>query len=476
MIPTIPNTKSTTDLRSPVGTMIQKGIALKWFRIVLLVALDILSLTLSWMVAEKLGTPTTPFWDLSVNPFPFTSVLGIMVSIIAACGLYSSGDNRRNYFGLFKAVILGNILFLLVAYSYNPKQVVSRSHFFIFLITGLVTTACAHLAIDRGTKVLRKKGVIRYPVFLIADSGQVEKAVSIISKEDRYNILGIYGASALDRHERAHTLAHLEKLGVTEAFVTWDAIKRRLFLSWHFQSSGITLRVIPIRDEPIFRGASLWVVGGVAALSFSPKILTGIDFRVKRVLDFFCTLILLLVASPLYLLIMGLIKLDSPGSIFYRQTRIGLHGRPFQAWKFRSMVTNADKLQKELETLNKNKDGILFKIDDDPRVTKVGRFLRKHSLDELPQVFNVLMGEMSLVGPRPLPVRDVEQFSEHHFIRHEVLPGITGLWQVSGRSDIDDFEHVLRLDLDYIENWSLWLDFKILFRTVGVVFKKSGAY
>ncbi|MBA3923852.1 MAG: sugar transferase, partial [Nostocaceae cyanobacterium] len=180
--------------------------------------------------------------------------------------------------------------------------------------------------------------------------------------------------------------------------------------------------------------------------------------------------------SPLYLCIALLIKLDSPGPIFYKQTRIGLHGHPFKVWKFRTMVMNADKLQKELEARNEMQDGVLFKMKDDPRITTLGKFLRRYSLDEIPQLFNVLFGEMSLVGPRPLPTRDVEKFSKHHFIRHEILPGITGLWQVSGRSDIIDFEKVIRLDVTYMENWSLSLDLQILLQTVRVILEKKGAY
>lgn len=140
------------------------------------------------------------------------------------------------------------------------------------------------------------------------------------------------------------------------------------------------------------------------------------------------------------------------------------------------MVANAEKLQQQLEANNEMKDGVLFKIKDDPRVTRVGKFLRQYSLDELPQVFNVFVGEMSLVGPRPLPLRDVEKFARRHYIRQDVLPGITGLWQVSGRSDIDNFEDVIKLDISYIENWSLWLDLKILAQTVQVVLGKTGAY
>jgi len=140
------------------------------------------------------------------------------------------------------------------------------------------------------------------------------------------------------------------------------------------------------------------------------------------------------------------------------------------------MVTDAEKVLASIEDKNEMKDGVFFKMKNDPRVTKVGRFLRKYSLDELPQLFNVLTGDMSLIGPRPLPMRDVEKFQTKHFIRQEVLPGITGLWQVSGRSDIDNFEDVMKLDMSYIENWSILLDLIIFVKTFKAILQKSGAY
>lgn len=218
------------------------------------------------------------------------------------------------------------------------------------------------------------------------------------------------------------------------------------------------------------------MIGEVPCLSIPAPIITGSDFWVKRVFDLCCSIIFLLILSPFYLAIALLIKLDSPGSVFFRQERIGLHCKKFKVWKFRTMVVNAEKLQAGLEAKNEIKDGVLFKLKHDPRITRIGKFLRRYSLDELPQLFNVLLGEMSLVGPRPLPVRDVERFQTPHFIRQEVLPGITGLWQVSGRSNIDNFEDAVKLDITYIENWSLWLDLTILLKTVGVVLQKTGAY
>ena len=441
-----------------------------------MIVLDALLLSLSWWASNSLGTPLVSHWRLEDNPLSFIPVSLLILLIIAAKGMYAAGESRRNYIGIVKAVALGNLLLLLTAFIYEPQQLISRSHFLIFFILSATSVCLSHYTIDVGLNLLRKKGFANYPVFLIADRIDKNRAIDLINTEKRYFIRGVEGAHALDRQNRERTFERLRRLGISEAFVTWGAINRRLFLTWHFQSRGITLRIIPEKGMPISPSATPWVLGGLPALSFDPSTLTGVDFQVKKIFDFACSLVILVLAAPIYLAIAIAIKLDDPGPVFYRQTRIGLHGQPFKAWKFRSMVTNADKLQKKLEARNKTKDGILFKIEDDPRITRVGKFLRKYSLDELPQIFNVLAGEMSLVGPRPLPVRDVEQFSEHHFIRHEVLPGITGLWQVSGRSDIDDFEHVLRLDLTYIENWSLWFDFSILLRTVGVVFKKSGAY
>ena len=184
----------------------------------------------------------------------------------------------------------------------------------------------------------------------------------------------------------------------------------------------------------------------------------------------------IIILAPLFIIIAIAIKLSSPGSVFFRQERIGLHGRVFQMWKFRTMIPNAAAMQAQLEAQNQTSDGIMFKIKRDPRIIPFGYFLRQTSLDELPQLFNVLLGQMSLVGPRPLPVRDVARMDSWHHIRHQVLPGITGLWQVSGRSDIEDFDHAARLDLYYIDNWSLNLDIDILIETVRIVLFSQGAY
>ena len=195
----------------------------------------------------------------------------------------------------------------------------------------------------------------------------------------------------------------------------------------------------------------------------------------KGVIDFFGSIALLLAASPLFLFAAIAVKVSSPGPILFRQRRAGLNGHPFMMLKFRTMVTNAEQLKQELAALNEM-SGPVFKVTNDPRVTRVGRFLRKWSIDELPQLWNVFRGEMSLVGPRPLPVDEVARFDDFaHRRRLSVKPGLTCLWQVSGRNNVSDFKEWVRLDLEYIDNWSLWLDIRILLRTIPAVFTGAGA-
>ena len=196
---------------------------------------------------------------------------------------------------------------------------------------------------------------------------------------------------------------------------------------------------------------------------------------IKHVMDLVGAFILLIVLSPLFLLIAIAIKLTSPGPVFFQQQRSGQNGAPFTLYKFRTMITNAEQLKHELAALNEM-SGPVFKVTNDPRITRIGKWLRRYSLDELPQLFNVLRGEMSLVGPRPLPVDEVKRFSDlAHRRRLSVKPGITCLWQISGRNQIKDFKDWVRLDLEYIDNWSLWLDLSILLRTIPAVFAATGA-
>jgi len=196
----------------------------------------------------------------------------------------------------------------------------------------------------------------------------------------------------------------------------------------------------------------------------------------KRIVDVLLSVVALVLLLPALVLIALSIKLDSKGPVLFRQLRTGHGGRPFWMYKFRTMVDRADCIKPELQHLNGSGDPRLFKIENDPRITRVGRLLRRSSLDELPQLVNVLAGEMSLVGPRPFFPEDMVHYAEQHFVRLSVLPGISGLWQVKGRSTILDFEEVVRLDREYIERWTMWLDLKIMLLTIPAVFRGRGAY
>lgn len=193
----------------------------------------------------------------------------------------------------------------------------------------------------------------------------------------------------------------------------------------------------------------------------------------KRAIDILLSLVALLIAAPLMLLIAAAVKLESKGPVFYISERIGKRGRVFPCFKFRTMVNNAEKMKKDLTALNE-RDGVLFKLKNDPRVTRLGRILRKYSLDELPQFLNVLRGEMSIVGPRPPIASEVEKYELEHMRRLEVLPGLTGLWQVQARHD-PSFAKYIALDTAYVENWSFWLDLRILAQTANVVLRGTGS-
>lgn len=216
------------------------------------------------------------------------------------------------------------------------------------------------------------------------------------------------------------------------------------------------------------------IVAGYPMVGVSAAVQNSKMLGLKRFIDIIGAIVGLIISAPIILLVAVPLLLESRGGLFFKQQRVGRNGRLFYMYKLRSMYADAEQRKKEFEEKN-HMQGLMFKMDNDPRITKVGRFIRKFSIDELPQFYNVLRGDMSLVGTRPPTLDEFEQYSSHHKRRLSMRPGITGLWQVSGRSQIEDFEEVVRLDCQYIDNWSPGLDIKILFKTLGVVFTGHGA-
>jgi exopolysaccharide biosynthesis polyprenyl glycosylphosphotransferase len=237
---------------------------------------------------------------------------------------------------------------------------------------------------------------------------------------------------------------------------------------------GIRVRVAPSTMEILMDRVEFIPGQTVPLFELKPPVFEGLDFFVKRSFDVAVAGLLVLLLAPVMLLVALAIKVTSRGPVIYRSMRPGIGGMPFACLKFRTMYLDADQRQTDLEGRNE-KGGAIFKIRNDPRVTPVGRFLRRWSIDELPQLFNVLRGQMSLVGPRPLPQRDFERLEGWHRKRYLVLPGMTGLWQVSGRSELD-FDELVRLDFLYLERWSVFLDLTIMLKTVPAVARAKGAW
>lgn len=261
---------------------------------------------------------------------------------------------------------------------------------------------------------------------------------------------------------------------VDEVFITIPS-RRELVktVAVEARRNRIDVKVVPDLYDGLGWRAPIEHLGDFPVMALYREPIPAMGLLVKRLIDISLASLGLILLFPWLAAIALAVKLDSPGSVIYRSRRVGKKGRVFDCYKFRTMVANADALKDKLREMNE-RQGPFFKIANDPRLTRVGKFLRRYSLDEFPQLWNVFKGEMSLVGPRPHPTDDYEQYSLEHLRRLDVMPGITGLWQVSARHD-PSFERNMTLDLEYIENWDLWLDFKIFLRTAPAVFKGSGS-
>jgi exopolysaccharide biosynthesis polyprenyl glycosylphosphotransferase len=261
---------------------------------------------------------------------------------------------------------------------------------------------------------------------------------------------------------------------VDEVFITIpserELVKR---IAIEARQNRLDVKVVPELYDGLAWNAPLHHIGEFPVMEIHWRAIPNLQLAIKRVFDVISSSLMMILCLPGLAVLAAWIKLDSLGPVFYASRRVGKKGRVFTCCKLRTMVSNADDLKESLRTRNE-RDGPFFKIEKDPRLTRVGKFLRRYSLDELPQLWNVLKGDMSLVGPRPHPIDDFERYSLEHLRRLDVKPGLTGLWQVTARQD-PSFETNLELDLEYIENWSLSLDIQILIKTVPEVFRASGS-
>jgi len=337
-------------------------------------------------------------------------------------------------------------------------------------------------------KQYRSKGFNYLNVVLIADASSLPFIENMLEhKEWGYKIVAIFTSAEIiqKKYEEKIIILPEDFIEVLNDLMEVDMIDEVLYIKSKVLPSEIRKIVRPCEElgvvfSVMYRDEKLTLSNAVKTEISSYKFLTFINvphntyaLGVKKIMDIFGSLLGIIILSPVMVLLGILIKTSSPGPIIFKQPRVGLRGRQFQLYKFRTMVVNADELKKELEDLNEA-DGPAFKIADDPRVTKIGKFLRKTGLDELPQLFNVLKGEMSLIGPRPPLPEETTQYERWQLRRLSVKPGLSCFWQVKPDRNSIKFEKWMELDLAYIDNWSLRLDFVILLKTIKTIFHKTG--
>lgn len=358
----------------------------------------------------------------------------------------------------------------------------------LVLLTATVTAAAAgHRVANRGLRLVRRAPDHATPVVVAGDPDDVRRVLTELRRSPRWDVVAVCATRpVLDEHAPLGAVTHVGVQDLVEVAAAHraeavigvpgpeldPASLRRL--SWQLERTGVHLLLgTGLLDVGVTR-ATLVHGGDLAMLHVRPTVHAGPAHVAKQLVERTAAAAALVVLGPILLLVALAVRLETPGGAIFRQTRIGQHGQPFTMLKFRSMSDGADRAR-DLVADGNESDGVLFKIRSDPRVTRVGRVIRRYSLDELPQLVNVVRGDMSLVGPRPALPDEVERYDADARRRLAARPGLTGLWQVSGRSDLS-WEDTVRLDLHYVDNWSFLLDAGIVLRTVGTVLGHRGAY
>jgi exopolysaccharide biosynthesis polyprenyl glycosylphosphotransferase len=466
-----------------------RSIARRFVSIVALVAIDVGGLAgalyLALVLREIYYGERPILWGLPWNAegewLPFLALVTVLV--FWRGGLYAPRELRAGAGRVVSSLLLVTVITLAFAvgtgYPHTTFGLYATAFVLAVVVIGGLRAAYEVVTRD----VWRLAGVRRRAVLLGPADKLVDlrRALGLARGGIDYDFLG---AVTEDDGELAlpvlGTVAELpevlERLRPDELIVSGVDLSDEglLELVEKANRAGVKVRIAPTTMELLTQRAEYVPGQGVPLFELRPPVFAGLDWATKRVFDILVGAAVIVVLGPLWLLIALAVKLDSPGPVFYRDRRVGLGEREFGMFKFRSMYVDAVDRQASLEAANEA-SGPLFKIKDDPRVTRIGKFLRRYSIDELPQLLNVLRGDMSLVGPRPLPLRDYIQLEDWHRKRYLVLPGMTGLWQVSGRIELT-FDDLVRLDFYYLENWSIWLDISILAKTMPAVLARRGAY
>ncbi|MCR4782465.1 MAG: sugar transferase [Lachnospiraceae bacterium] len=417
-------------------------------------------------------------------------VVGLMdVAISIFRGSYS-GVLHRGWLKEVRATIEHEFIvfvFLLI-YLFGTKQTedLSRLSLGYYAVFSVIIMYCFRVSwkVFIRNNVLRRKG--KTNLIVIADKKNIERCINTF-KDDPYSGFTVVSAVCIDEDmtgrdvseipvvcKKDNLFDYLREHVIDQAFLDMENIGESYEIGRKLIEIGVTCHISLLYSEELIPTRVLENFDKYSVLTGSMKIANTRQVVMKRAMDIVGSLVGLVFTFIAFLIFAPIIKIQSPGPVFYKSVRIGKNGRKFYFYKFRSMYVDADKHLKELQKNNEIK-GLMFKMENDPRIIPIGHFIRKYSIDELPQFWNVLKGEMSLVGTRPPTEGEFKNYEYHHKARLAIKPGLTGLWQVSGRSNITDFEDVVKLDTEYIANWTLGLDIKILLRTVGVVFKGTGS-
>jgi len=389
-------------------------------------------------------------------------------------------------FAVFKVVFVGSFIIGFGVF-FLRYFMISRAVMVFFGLLNFLFLVGERIVIRGIVKYRRSKGWGLLNIIVVGTGKEAEEIAEVIDQQHHWN-LRLVGFVAIDGKGHRETIKGYPVLGGRDDFprivnenvvdevifaVTRQSMERLGDLFLLCEEEGIKTRVTLNFFPHIFSQIFLERLQDIPLLTFSTTPANEFALFTKRVMDIVISSVCLIVLSPLFLIVSLLIKMTSEGPVFFKQDRSGLYYRTFTMYKFRSMVVDAEERKRDLRHLNEM-DGPIFKIRNDPRITGIGEWIRKTSIDELPQLINVLKGEMSLVGPRPHPVEEVREYTSWQRRRLSMKPGITGLWQIGGRSDTT-FAESMKHDLNYIDNWSLWLDIKILLRTIPAILSGKGA-
>jgi exopolysaccharide biosynthesis polyprenyl glycosylphosphotransferase len=470
--------------RGPIVSLVRRALS-----VTALVVLDIAGLALGIYIALVVRHVVTGdgdiLWGLLWREGPaewLKFAAPITVLVFAQAGLYRQRELRPGFGRIVACLIVVALIVLAfgvgTGYDFTTSGLIPTSVLVSAVAIGLLRASYESVSLE----LMRAAGIRRRVVLVGAGESLSRLKSSLIAARGglTYEFVGVVAPDAVPGFmllgSRAELPLVLDQVRPDEVILTEADFDERAVLEVVEQAhrQGIKVRLAPDTTELLVQRGEYVPGQGAPLFELRPPVLTGWDWAVKRGFDLVVSVLVLVVGLPLWLLIAAAIKIDSRGPLFFVDRRIGVGEREFGMLKFRTMVAGAAEQQAQLEASNEA-EGALFKIRDDPRMTRMGRFLRRFSLDEIPQVGNVLKGEMSLVGPRPLPLRDHRLLEDWHRARYRVLPGMTGLWQISGRSGLS-FDDLVRLDFTYLENWSIWLDISIIVKTIPAVITRRGAY